>query len=273
MPSSFFYKPVTPSLRFTSLPNKKFPKKQPLLKNLLLTLKHSTGRNNQGIITVFRKGSGHKKRYRPISFSSSFFFSGIVESIEYDPYRTANIARVFSKSLQKHFYILAPQNLKVGHFVESQLNHNDLKFKLGNTFYLKDVHLGTFLHNVFFPGSKGAAARAAGSFVQLISKNQSFCRVKLNSGEYRLFDSLAQATIGIVSNSLHKRRILGKAGRSRWLNKRPTVRGAAMNPVDHPHGGRTSGGTPSYTPWGKLTLGKPTRKKLPNKYILYSRKK
>lgn len=238
--------------------------KIPSLKNQTLFLKNKAGRNNQGRITVFTKGGGHKKKYRQITYSRTNL-SGIVEYIEYDPYRSANIARIFSEKTESFFYILAPQGLKRGHFVSSQLGESELSFKIGNLFFLKDLPLGVFVHNIFFPKKKGGLSRSAGCGAQIISKDQTQCRLRLNSGEHRLFKLDTEATLGILSNSSHRFVNSGKAGRSRWLNKRPIVRGVAMNPVDHPHGGgegKTSGGRPSVTPWGKITKGQPTKKKI-----------
>jgi large subunit ribosomal protein L2 len=248
--------------------------KIPCLKSHTRFLKNKAGRNNQGRITVFTKGGGHKKKYRQISYSRTDL-CGIVEFIENDPFRSSNIARIFSEKTKSHFYILAPKGLQRGHYISSQLNEADLNFKIGNLFYLKDLPLGVFVHNIFFPKKRGSVSRAAGCGAQIISKNETHCRLRLNSGELRLFTLNTEATLGIVSNTSHKLINLGKAGRSRWLNKRPSVRGVAMNPVDHPHGGgegKTSGGRPSVTPWGKITKGQPTRKSKNLKLIVKRRK-
>jgi large subunit ribosomal protein L2 len=244
------------------------------LKDKTIFIKNKAGRNNQGRLTIFTKGGGHKKKYRKISFNRTSL-EGIVEAIEYDPYRSANIARIFCKKSYNHIYILAPDGLEQGHFITSQLNSKELSIKIGNLFYLRDLPLGVFVHNIPFPNSKGGIARAAGTGAQLISKDDKFCRLKLRSGEHRLFPLLTEATLGVVSNPEHKLVSLGKAGRSRWLNRRPSVRGVAMNPIDHPHGGgegKTSGGRPSVTPWGKLTKGQPTKKNKLNKLIVKKRK-
>merc|ERR1712188_44568 len=191
-----------------------------------------------GKITIYTRGGGHKKKYRQLDFERKKL-SGIVEAIEYDPYRTGNIARIYC-SEKKHHYILAPK-------------------------CLEDLPLGLFVHNFSFSaGHKGKIARAAGTFGQIISKNDKYCRIRLSSGEHRYFLLDTEATLGVVSNNLHKLTSLGKAGRSRWLNRRPIVRGVAMNPVDHPHGGgegKTSGGRPSVTAWGLPAKGRTTRKK------------
>jgi len=263
-----------PSQRHTCLLSRMHLTKKKILKNKSCYLKNRAGRNNQGCITVARKGGGHKKRYRIISFERSFL-SGIVESIEYDPYRSTNIARIFSEKTNEHFYILAPNGLSIGHYVQSEINKEYPSFKIGNLFYLKDLPLGVFVHNVFFPQKKTAIARAAGCSAQLVSKDNKYCRLRLSSGEDRLFALNTKATLGILSNNLQKHTVLGKAGRSRWLNRRPTVRGVAMNPIDHPHGGgqgKTGAGRPSVTPWGKLTKGQPTRKSPLHKLIIKKRK-
>jgi large subunit ribosomal protein L2 len=267
-------KPTTPSQRHVLLLSKKNLTKILPLKDKTIFIKNKAGRNNQGKLTVFTKGGGHKKKYRKISFNRTSL-EGIVEAIEYDPYRSANIARIFCRKSYSHVYILAPDGLEQGHFISSQLNSKELSIKIGNLFYLRDLPLGVFVNNVPFPNSKGGIARAAGTGAQLISKDDKFCRLKLRSGEHRLFPLLTEVTLGVVSNPEHKLVSLGKAGRSRWLNRRPSVRGVAMNPIDHPHGGgegKTSGGRPSVTPWGKITKGQPTKKNKLNKLIVKKRK-
>jgi len=262
-------KPVTPSQRWQTVLVKQKNNNLSRLKNKSCFIKNKAGRNNKGRITVFKRGGGHKKLYRLLAPAHYSFLSGIVESIEYDPYRSSNIARIFSENKEKknsfsHFYVLAPEGLKKGHFISSQLKSKNFSYKIGNRFYLKDLPLGVFVHNISFSSQKGGIARSAGCGAQIVSKNDNFCRLKLNSGEYKTFSLKTEATLGLVSNSLFKHVNLGKAGRSRWLNKRPSVRGVAMNPVDHPHGGgegKSSGGRPSVTPWGKITKGKPTKKR------------
>jgi len=260
--------PTTPSQRNQLLLNRVGIKKTKTLKDKSCFIKNTAGRNNKGRITSFNRGGGHKKRYRILSPSS--FLSGIVESIEYDPYRSANIARIFTENNQitnfdfLHFYILAPEGLEKGHFINSQLEKKIFNYKIGNRFYLKDLPLGVFVHNICFSHEKGGIARSAGCGAQIVAKDKNNCRLRLNSGQYCLFPSKTEATLGLVSNSSFKLVNLGKAGRSRWLNKRPSVRGVAMNPIDHPHGGgegKSSGGRPSVTPWGKVAKGQSTRKK------------
>jgi large subunit ribosomal protein L2 len=272
--SLVYRNPITPSQRHVRLLNRKDLIKIPPLKAKTFYLKNKAGRNNQGKLTIFTKGGGHKKKYRQISFNRPFS-EGFVESIEYDPYRSSNIARIFCQKSKEHFYILAPEGLESGHFISSEFDSKDLSIKIGNLFYLKDLPLGVLVHNIPFPNSKGGIARAAGTSAQLMSKDKNFCRLKLRSGEHRLFSLMTKVTLGSLSNSEHKLISLGKAGRSRWLNKRPSVRGVAMNPIDHPHGGgegKTSGGRPSVTPWGKITKGQPTRKQKQNKLIVINRK-
>lgn len=267
-----FKKPITSSQRHTSLLNRKTLNKIQILKNKTCFFKNRAGRNHKGQITVYTKGGGHKKKYRMISYDRPYT-SGIVESIEYDPYRSANIARIFCEKTKDHSYILAPEGLEKGHFITSQLGKTELDFKIGNLFFLQDLPLGVFVHNVGFPNSKGGAARSAGCGVQIISKNEKYCRLRLNSGEHRLFALNTKVTLGVLSNFAHKHISIGKAGRSRWLNRRPIVRGVAMNPIDHPHGGgegKTSSGRVSVTPWGKITKGQPTTKKI-NKLIIKKR--
>ena len=267
-------KPVTSSLRQVCLLKNDDLVKKMILKNDCCYLKNNAGRNSRGRLSFFSKGGGHKKRYRMISYDRESI-SGIVESIEYDPYRTANIARVYSESTNKHSYILAPEGLSKGHFVSSQIDRTSFNFKVGNLFYLKDLPLGVFVHNIYFPNSKKGLARSAGCAAVLISKNANFCRLRLNSGEQRLFSPKTYATLGSLSNPFHKRIVLGKAGRSRWLDRRPHVRGVAMNPIDHPHGGgqgKTAAGRPSVTPWGKLTKGQPTKKTPQHPSIVKKRK-
>lgn len=209
-----YKKPTTPSSRHQCLLDRSGLNKIKILKNQSLFIKNKAGRNNQGCLTVFTKGGGHKKKYRVISHARGFLF-GIVESIEYDPYRSANIARIFSEEKNLHFYILAPEGLKKGHFIKSHVEGKiDLRFKIGDYYYLKDLPLGVFVHNISFT-RKGGVARSAGCSAQIISKDKNYCRLRLSSGEHRLFLLHTTATLGTLSNSLHKRVILGKAGRSR----------------------------------------------------------
>lgn len=242
---------------------------------LLAPLKKSGGRNNKGRITVRHIGGGHKRKYRMVDFKRNK--DGIparVERIEYDPNRTAHIALLVYKDGERR-YIIAPKNLKVNDIVESGIN---APIKVGNTLPLSNIPLGSVIHCIEFKPGKGAQiARSAGASVQLVAKENGYVTLRLRSGEMRKILETCRATLGEVSNSEHMLRSLGKAGASRWQGKRPTVRGVAMNPVDHPHGGgegRTSGGRHPVTPWGVPTKGKRTRKnKQTNKYIVKPRHK
>jgi large subunit ribosomal protein L2 len=266
------FKPTTSGQRHLRLVDTSHLTKIKPLKTKLKGLVKTGGRNNYGRITAFSKGGGHKRRYRLIDLKRPLDSQGVVVSLEYDPNRTAHIARIFNKKNQKHFYITAPRNLKIGHLINSG---PDIEIKMGNALPLYAIPAGTLIHNISVK-SNGIAqyARSAGSFGQLIKKTNKYARIQLKSKEHRLVPINCYATIGTVSNEDHKTISLGKAGRSRWLNKRSSVRGVAMNPIDHPHGGgegKTSGGRPSVTPWGKPTKGQPTSKSK-NKLILESRK-
>ena len=254
-------KPITPSQRHTILLNKNNLVKNFKNKKLIKGFYRSNGRNNQGKITVRSRGGGHKRLYRKISFKRDINVHGKVLNILYDPNRSANIAYI--KNENKDFFILAPEGLKKETLIES---NEKAPLKIGNALPLKNIPIGSIIHNIsLLPNSKGKLIRSAGTSAQLIQKiNNKYAKIRLNSGELKLILLNCYATLGIVSNVHHKLIKLGKAGRSRWLNKRPHVRGVAMNPVDHPHGGgegKTSGGRPSVSPQGKITKGKPTRKK------------
>jgi len=245
-------------------------------KSLLAPLSKSGGRNNHGRITTRHKGGGNKRKYRLIDFKRNK--DGIVanvKTIEYDPNRSARIALVSYADGEKR-YILAPIGLKVGDQVHSG---QEADIKPGNAKMLKDMPVGTVIHNVEMrPGKGGQLARSAGTYAQLLAKEGTYCHVRMPSGEIRLIKAECKATIGQVSNQEHENIKIGKAGRSRWKGVRPTVRGVAMNPIDHPHGGgegRTSGGRHPVTPWGVPTKGYKTRKKNKpsNKYIVTRRKK
>ena len=212
-------------------------------RSLLKGLSNSGGRNHQGRLTSFKKGGGHKRRYRLVDFKRSSFSEATVASIEYDPNRSAFIAKVLDTSGSYH-YILAPLDLKVGAIVESG---PDVPVNIGNALPLRNIPVGTMIHNIELkPGHGGQYARSAGTFGVLIQKTEDgkYAQIRLKSKEQRLVPLDCMATIGIVSNLDHGSISLAKAGRSRWLRRRPTVRGVAMNPVDHPHGGgegKTSG--------------------------------
>lgn len=246
-------------------------------KRLTAGLKSHAGRNSQGRITVRHQGGGHKKQYRLVDFKQNKFeIPGKVVSIEYDPNRTSFIALVNYKDGDKR-YILAPQNLKVG---DTVLTSESAPFETGNRLPLSKIPLGTFIHNIeLSPNKGGQLARSAGSSVQLLSREGGYANLVLPSSEIRRVSENCLASIGALSNSEHNLVSIGKAGRSRWMGVRPTVRGSAMNPVDHPHGGG-EGRQPiglkfPKTPWGKHALGVKTRrkKKLSNKFIISRRKK
>lgn len=230
-------------------------KRKYLLKKSIKGLKNTTGRNHSGKVTIKHKGSGHKKKYRKINFFRIKILIGITCSIEYDPNRNSNIAAIYDFSNNKFFYILAPKNLKIGDIVESNINSEP---KLGNSLSINQIPLGSYLHNISKTFFKPASfSRAAGSFSKLKEKTLNYALVELNSGRCKTISIKCCATIGIVSNELTFLSRLKKAGQSRWLNKRPTVRGIAMNPVDHPHGGgegKKSG--KNKTPWGKYNCKK-----------------
>src|SRR5699024_8456062 len=246
-------------------------------KSLLGSLSKRGGRNYQGRITSRHQGGGHKRQYRLIDFKrNKDGIPGRVATIEYDPNRTANIALINYVDGEKR-YILAPKGLKVGQMIESGENAD---IKLGNALPLANIHVGTIIHNVELkPGRGGQLARSAGTEAQILGREGKYTLVRLASGEVRLILTTCRATVGQVGNIEHELIRVGKAGRSRWLNKRPHVRGSAMNPIDHPHGGgegRTPIGRKSpVSPWGQPTIGYKTRKrnKPTGKYIVRERKR
>ena len=256
------YNPVTPSLRATtSLTNEEITKSSPE-KSLLSSAKKHGGRNNQGVITCRHKGGGHKQKYRLIDFARQR--DGIparVAGIEYDPNRTANIA-LLNYVDGKKTYIIAPKGLKVGDVV---LSGEKTDIKVGNSLCIKNIPDGELVHNIeLHPGRGGQLVRSAGSSAQILGKEDRYVTVRLASGEVRKVLGNCRATVGIVGNEDHSLVNLGKAGRTRWLGIRPTVRGSVMNPNDHPHGGgegKCPVGRPSpMTPWGKKAQGVKTRK-------------
>lgn len=246
-------------------------------KSLLAPLPKKAGRNNQGKITVRHNGGGHKKQYRVIDFKrNKDNVPAKVATIEYDPNRSANIALLHYVDGEKR-YIIAPKELTVGQVVVSGL---EVDIKVGNALPLSNIPVGTLIHNIELkPGKGGQLVRSAGASAQVLGKEGKYVLVRLKSGEVRMILSTCRATIGEVGNEQHGLVNIGKAGRTRWLGKRPTVRGSVMNPNDHPHGGgegRTSIGRKSpMSPWGKPTLGKKTRSKKArsNKFIVRARNK
>jgi len=267
------YKPNTPGQRGLVLVSRDSLWSGKPEKTLTVGLSKSGGRNNKGRVTARRRGGGHKRLYRMIDFKRNHFeIPAKVERIEYDPNRSAFIALLLYDDGKKS-YILAPQRLAVGDTVVSSAKAD---IKPGNALPLANIPIGTIIHNVELkPGKGGQIARSAGTYVQLVGRDQSYSILRLNSGEQRMTRSECMATIGAVSNPDNKNIKLAKAGRSRWLGRRPSVRGVAMNPIDHPHGGgegKTSGGRHPVTPWGKPTKGKKTRtNKTTDRLILRSR--
>jgi large subunit ribosomal protein L2 len=254
------FNPVTPSLRqLVQVDRSELWHGKPL-KALTQGLTGSGGRNNTGRVTARRMGGGHKRVYRLVDFKRrKFDVPAVVERLEYDPNRTAFIALVrYQDGVLS--YILAPQRLKIG---DSVVSGEKVDVKPGNAMPLRSIPVGTIVHNVELKAGKGGQlARSAGTYVQLVGRDAGYAQLKLSSGEVRIVRGECMATIGAVSNPDQANINLGKAGRNRWLGRRPAVRGVAMNPIDHPHGGgegRTSGGRHPVTPWGKPTKGKKTR--------------
>lgn len=256
------FRPITPSLRFKTVSSFEEITKDTPEKSLLEPNKKSGGRNNRGRITSRRRGGGHRRQYRRIDFKrDKVGVPAIVHSIEYDPNRSARIALLHYVDGEKR-YILAPIGLRVGDEVASGA---DAEIRPGNALPLANIPLGSNVHNVELkPGKGGQIGRSAGAEIQVMAKEGNFATLRLPSGERRLVLVSCYATIGQVGNLEHENVVVGKAGRTRWLGKRPKVRGVAMNPVDHPHGGgegRATGGRHPVTPWGQPTKGYKTRKK------------
>ncbi|MBL8673272.1 MAG: 50S ribosomal protein L2 [Rhodospirillales bacterium] len=255
------FKPVTPSLRQLVLVDRSGLHKGKPVKALTEGKRNTGGRNNHGRITAPHRGGGSKQRYRIVDFRRrKFDVPATVERLEYDPNRTAFIALV-KYADGELAYILAPQRLKAG---DQVVSGDRVDIKPGNAMPLANMPVGTIVHNVEMKiGKGGQIARSAGTYCQLVGKDSGYAQLKLSSGELRLVRGECMATVGAVSNPDQQNINFGKAGRMRWLGRRPVVRGVAMNPIDHPHGGgegRTSGGRHPVTPWGKPTKGKKTRK-------------
>ncbi|MBN8827083.1 MAG: 50S ribosomal protein L2 [Sphingobacteriia bacterium] len=267
------FNPVTPGQRTLVLIDRAELWKGEPRKELVTGKKSSGGRNNLGRITSWNRGGGHKKKYRIIDFKrNKFNIFATVERIEYDPNRTAFIALIKYED-GEYSYIIAPQKLAEG---DKIIAGNDVDIKIGNALPMKKIPVGTIVHNVEMKPGKGAQlARSAGSYAQIVGKDSGYVLIKLRSGEVRRILAECIATIGAVSNSEHQNESYGKAGRKRWMGRRPVVRGVAMNPIDHPHGGgegKTSGGRHPVTPWGKSTKGKRTRNnKRTSKFIIRRR--
>jgi large subunit ribosomal protein L2 len=255
------FKPVTPSLRQLVLVDRSELWKGKPVKQLTEGLSKSGGRNNHGRITAAHRGGGHKRRYRLVDFKRrKFGVGGTVERLEYDPNRSAFIALIRYAD-DELAYILAPQRLKAG---DPVIADDRVDVKPGNAAPLRNIPMGTIIHNVELKAGKGGQlARSAGTYVQLVGRDGDYAQLRLSSGEIRRVRAECMASIGAVSNPDHQNINYGKAGRRRWLGRKPHVRGVAMNPVDHPHGGgegRTSGGRHPVTPWGKPTKGARTRR-------------
>ena len=266
------FRPTSPGLRHLVLVDRSQLWKGAPVKMLTEGLTKSGGRNNDGRITSRHIGGGHKRSYRRVDFRRrKFDVNATVERLEYDPNRTAFIALIKYEDGEVA-YILAPQRLAVG---DAVVSGEKVDVKPGNAMPLASMPIGTIVHNVELkPGRGGQIARSAGSYVQLVGRDAGWAILKLNSGETRRVRAECMATVGAVSNPDHSNQVVSKAGRKRWLGIRPTVRSIAMNPVDHPNGGRTKGGKHWTTPWGKPTKGYRTRKnKQTDKFIIRSRHK
>ena len=269
------FKSYTKSMRCTVLVSKKNIWKGKSLKSLTIGKNSTGGRNNLGRITSRSRGAGHKKKYREIDFyRNKDDLKAKIERIEYDPNRSAYVALIkYENGLMN--YIIAPNKIEIGEQIVSGRNK---EIKIGNCMPLSDIPAGTDIHNIeLSPKGGGKLARSAGSSAQISGVDDNYCIIKLSSGEIRKIINTARATIGSVSNTDHQNIKIGKAGRNRWKGKRPSVRGVAMNPVDHPHGGgegKTSGGRSPVSPWGQSAKGLKTRKnKATNKFIISRRKK
>jgi large subunit ribosomal protein L2 len=255
------FKPTTPSQRHLVIVDRSELWKGDPIKALTQGLRGHGGRNNTGRITMRYRGGGHKRRYRLVDFKrTKLDMPATVERLEYDPNRTAFIALLKYEDGELA-YILAPQRLKVG---DSVVAGDRVDVKPGNAMPMKNMPVGTIIHNVEMkPGKGGQMARAGGTYAQLVGRDAGYALLRLTSGEVRMVRAECMATVGAVSNPDQKNINIGKAGRNRWLGRKPAVRGVAMNPIDHPHGGgegRTSGGRHPVTPWGKPTKGKKTRR-------------
>jgi large subunit ribosomal protein L2 len=267
------YKPTTPGQRGLIIVDRSGLHKGKPVKQLTEGLTKSGGRNNKGRITARRRGGGHKRTYRIVDFKRrKWDMAATIERLEYDPNRSAFIALVKYEDGELS-YVLAPQRIAVG---DKIIAGEKVDVKPGNAMPLRSIPVGTIIHNIELkPGKGGQIARSAGTFAQLVGRDQAYAIIRLSSGEQRLVLGACMASIGAVSNPDQSNINLSKAGRSRWLGRRPSVRGVAMNPVDHPHGGgegRTSGGRHPVTPWGKPTKGRKTRNnKATDKFIVRSR--
>lgn len=267
------YKPTTPGRRgMTSQDFVTITAKRPV-KSLLVVKNRTNGRNNQGRITTRHRGGGAKRFYRIMNFKLATGATAVIEAIEYDPNRSAHIARI-KDSENKYHYILAANGMKVGQNIASD---EEAPIEVGNRLPLKNIPTGSVIHAIELQQGRGAQmVRSAGASAQLVAKDEEYAQVKLPSGEVRMINVNCSASIGVVGNEQHQNIKIGKAGRSRRMGKRPSVRGVVMNAADHPHGGGDGGrhgiGKDPRTPWGQKTLGfKTRRRKVSNKFIVRSR--
>src|SRR5215467_13697080 len=267
------FNPTTPSRRQLVMVDRSELWKGKPVKSLTEGLRGKGGRNNTGRITMRRRGGGAKRRYRIVDFKrAKLDMSAAVERLEYDPNRTAFIALI-KYADGELAYILAPQRLKAG---DTVVAGERVDVKPGNAMLLKSIPVGTIIHNVELKPLKGAQmARSAGTYAQVVGRDAGYAQLRMASGEVRMVQDVCMATIGAVSNPDNMNEVWGKAGRTKWLGRKPSVRGVAMNPVDHPHGGgegKTSGGRHPVTPWGKKTRGPKTRKTKPSDRLIIRRR-
>lgn len=268
------FKPITPTLRFKTVSTFEEITKTKPERSLVVSLKKKGGRNNLGRITCRHRGGGHKRAYRIIDFKrDKVDIPARVAAIEYDPNRSARIALLNYADGEKR-YILAPNGLNVGDTVVSA---DKADIRVGNSMKLANIPLGTFVHNIELKiGKGGQIARSAGAYAQLVAKEGKYAQLRMPSGEVRMVLLECKATVGQVGNLDHENITIGKAGKTRWLGRRPKVRGVAMNPIDHPMGGgegKSSGGRHPCTPWGKITKGLKTRKKKSSDALIVKRRK
>ena len=269
------FRPITPARRFMAVMDSADITSKSTVRSLLVKVKSSAGRNNNGRITSRHRQAGAPKQYRIIDFKrNKFDIPGTVSTIEYDPYRNCRICLITYADGEKR-YILQPSGLTIGTVIQSALNGLDIKS--GNAMQLMNIPVGTMVHNIEMqPGHGGQIARSAGGYAQVMGREEKYVIVRLPSGEMRKILGVCLATIGIVGNEDFSNTVIGKAGRQRHLGKRPQTRGSAMNPIDHPHGGgegKTNSGRHPVTPWGMPTKGYKTRKKKSSDKLIISRKK
>ena len=267
------FRPTSPGRRELVIVDRSELYKGKPVKGLTEGLTKSGGRNNMGRVTAFRHGGGHKRAYRTIDFKRrKWGMEAVVQRLEYDPNRTAFIALIKYKDGELA-YIVAPQRLKAG---DTVIAGEKVDVKPGNAMPLKAIPVGTIVHNVELKPLKGAQmARSAGTYAQVVGRETGYAQLRMASGEVRMVQDVCMATIGAVSNPDNMNEVWGKAGRTKWLGRKPSVRGVAMNPVDHPHGGgegKTSGGRHPVTPWGKKTRGPKTRKTKPSDRLIIRRR-